>query len=480
MCAAVPKYGYIGGILSYFFYSLPGLIMCLVMGWLMYGYDNNNAPKWFIHAQKGLACSGIAFALQASTRLSSLLDGEKKKPNKKESMQPDNPMFPYILLTIVAIVSMLYRASWLLPVLLVAGAILGVLNFEVTDKLSKRIQKHYLYNILECKEKKFSKLTWKQKLRFIKLFIRTFSESEAREMIRMHEHEAEEKEEEELQPANPFKNYGSLKLGVSLIVLYVVLFAILFASALIVENATTVSNTSTSSLSEFTVTNTTTTSVTERKMNIWTEWLVISSFFYRCGSLIFGGAVVNVFILRDEMVERKWMTSDQFINGYSLTNAAPGPRFNIAAYYGATIASNLMQPNNVTTDAFNNSTSSGTSQEYSSVLRAIAPPIYGIISVIAFNLPGFILLLAVIPLWGSLRSKPIVQKAMNGVNAVCVGYLINNIVIMWISVVGTNVPLAAVALLTFAMVNWIDFWHPAVVFVGAFVTVILGLFLPIA
>ncbi|EFC37382.1 predicted protein [Naegleria gruberi] len=481
----MPKYGFSGGILSYLFFSIPGFIVCLVLGLSMYDYDSSTAPQWFIHAQKGLACSGIAFALQSMSRFSSMLDNEKKKKGQpKKEKKPE--MFPYILLTIVAMVTLLYRKTWLLPVLLVIGAILSILYCEVRDRSKKRIEEFGLFEKIGAKS--YGDLKFRQKLTFFKLFFQSFIPKYARQMREIELLEERKEEEPAEIDANPFAKMASIKLGVFLFILFFILLGCLIGAALIVE-----STSPTVKLSN---------QVEKRKINLWTEWIIMSSFFFKSGSLIFNGAVVNVVIIRDEMIERGWITPEQFINGYSLTNAAPGPRFNLGFYFGSVVAGNLLNSNytsslykDVTNSTisfdeisnnnfigFSNNETLNSSVEESSVspfTKFIIVIIYSMIAGISFHAPGFLLILGIVPLWGSLRSKPIVQKAMNGINAVCVGYLINNIVILWISVVGLSVPLAAVSILGFALVNWIDFWHPLVVFVGAIAAVLIGLIVPI-
>ena len=62
----------------------------------------------------------------------------------------------------------------------------------------------------------------------------------------------------------------------------------------------------------------------------------------RNGSLIFGGGQVLIPLLFTELVEfKEWLTSEEFISGYALVQAVPGPTFSFAAYLGALIMSDL-------------------------------------------------------------------------------------------------------------------------------------------
>ena len=53
-----------------------------------------------------------------------------------------------------------------------------------------------------------------------------------------------------------------------------------------------------------------------------------------------------------------------------------------------------------------------------------SPLINGILATIAIFLPGFLLVLAVLPWWQQLRLYPDVQRAVGGINAAVVGILL--------------------------------------------------------
>lgn len=84
------------------------------------------------------------------------------------------------------------------------------------------------------------------------------------------------------------------------------------------------------------------------------------------------------------------MTKEQFLAGYGLTQAVPGPLFTFASYIGAVL--------NGTTGA--------------------------VIATIAIFLPAFLLVIGVLPFWDSVRKVPAIQGTLLGVNAAVVGILI--------------------------------------------------------
>ncbi len=115
--------------------------------------------------------------------------------------------------------------------------------------------------------------------------------------------------------------------------------------------------------------------------------------FYRSGALVFGGGHVVLPMLEAETVQTGWVTEDAFLAGYGAAQAVPGPLFTFAAYLGAVPQP---EPNGVTG---------------------------AVIALIAIFLPGFLLLIGVLPFWQALRLRPAVQAGMRGANAAVVGIL---------------------------------------------------------
>src|SRR4051794_38259587 len=115
--------------------------------------------------------------------------------------------------------------------------------------------------------------------------------------------------------------------------------------------------------------------------------------FYRSGALVFGGGHVVLPLLRAEVVDPGWVTSDAFLAGYGAAQAVPGPLFTFAAYLGAVVHS---APNGVLGAA---------------------------IALVAIFLPGVLLVYGMLPYWDAFRTRPLTQAAMRGTNAVVVGIL---------------------------------------------------------
>ena len=121
--------------------------------------------------------------------------------------------------------------------------------------------------------------------------------------------------------------------------------------------------------------------------------LAVFDGFYRSGALVFGGGHVVLPMLKAAVIDPGWVSTNDFLVGYGLAQAMPGPLFTVSAYLGAVMS---------------------------------APPnglIGALIAVVAIFLPGLLLLLGVLPVWDRLRTQNKAQAVMLGVNAAVVGLL---------------------------------------------------------
>ena len=119
----------------------------------------------------------------------------------------------------------------------------------------------------------------------------------------------------------------------------------------------------------------------------------LAAAFYRAGSLVFGGGHVVLPLLQQQLVAPGWLDADAFLAGYGAAQAVPGPMFSLAAYLGAAIP----------VDG--------------------APAASAAIAVLSLFLPGFLLLLGVLPYWTRILQRPRAAMAIAGVNAAVVGLL---------------------------------------------------------
>ena len=121
-------------------------------------------------------------------------------------------------------------------------------------------------------------------------------------------------------------------------------------------------------------------------------WLNVVDAFYRSGALVFGGGHVVLPLLEAEVVQSGWVTADEFLAGYGAAQAVPGPLFTFAAYLGA-------------------------------LLPGIPSVIGALLALLAIFVPGFLLLVGVLPFWSQFRQWSSAQALMRGANAAVVGIL---------------------------------------------------------
>jgi len=119
-----------------------------------------------------------------------------------------------------------------------------------------------------------------------------------------------------------------------------------------------------------------------------------ASSFFRSGALVFGGGHVLLPLLQASVVPPGWVGNDTFLAGYGAAQAVPGPLFTFAAYLGT-----VMGP---------------------------APNGWagGLLCLVAVFLPGFLLIVGVMPFWSALAGNRPVRDALRGVNAAVVGLVL--------------------------------------------------------
>lgn len=120
------------------------------------------------------------------------------------------------------------------------------------------------------------------------------------------------------------------------------------------------------------------------------KWIAMIDSFYRAGALVFGGGHVVLPLLKEEFVVTHMISANDFITGYALAQAVPGPLFTFGSYIGTVVDGWLG----------------------------------GIVATLAIFLPAFLLLIGVLPFWEQLQKNRLIRKALKGVSAGVVGILI--------------------------------------------------------
>ncbi|AYA38960.1 chromate efflux transporter [Hymenobacter oligotrophus] len=120
--------------------------------------------------------------------------------------------------------------------------------------------------------------------------------------------------------------------------------------------------------------------------------------FYRNGSLVFGGGQVLAPLLYAEFVEFKgYLSSTEFLSGYGLTQALPGPNFAFSSYIGALAM-----------------------REY-----GIGGQLVGaLVAAAGIFMPGTLLIFFLIRFWDQLKQYRVVKASLEGINAVSAGLVV--------------------------------------------------------
>ena len=127
--------------------------------------------------------------------------------------------------------------------------------------------------------------------------------------------------------------------------------------------------------------------------------------FYRNGSLIFGGGQVLIPLLYTEFVEfKRYLTSQEFLSGYAMVQAVPGPVFSFSAYMGAL-----------------------SMREYGYAGKIIG----ALCAAAGIFLPGTFLIFFVIRFWESLKKYRVVKASLEGIIAASSGMVIAAAVLLF-------------------------------------------------
>ena len=115
--------------------------------------------------------------------------------------------------------------------------------------------------------------------------------------------------------------------------------------------------------------------------------------FYQPGALVFGGGHVVLPMLQSTVVDSGWVNNDAFLAGYGLVQGMPGPLFTLSTYLGALIPGEL------------------------------SPALGALVATAGLFIPGFLLVMGMLPFWSAMTAKPGAANALAGANASVVGIL---------------------------------------------------------
>ncbi|MEM6643448.1 MAG: chromate efflux transporter [Bacteroidota bacterium] len=169
--------------------------------------------------------------------------------------------------------------------------------------------------------------------------------------------------------------------------------------------------------------------------------------FYRNGSLIFGGGQVLVPLLYTEFVEfKKLLSSGEFIHGYGIVQAIPGPTFSFSAYVGALTVNDLGIGGRI---------------------------LGGLLAALGIFLPGTFLIFFVIRFWSQLKKYRAVRASLEGINAVSAGMVIAAAVLIFLpmeqSLINYTITAGTLASLLFT-----KFPTPIIILAGLLLGLLVG------
>lgn len=178
------------------------------------------------------------------------------------------------------------------------------------------------------------------------------------------------------------------------------------------------------------------------------DWLGIRIFenFYRIGSLIFGGGQVLVPFMYTEFVEfKQYLTSEEFLSGFALVQAVPGPVFSFASYVGSI-----------------------SMKEYGMFGQMMG----GFMAALGIFLPGTFLIFFVIRFWEELKKFRIVKASLDGVNAASSGMILAAVVLLFQPLMGDYLNYA-IMIGTFALMFTKKIPTPYLILAGLILGVVL-------
>ncbi|MDB4904675.1 MAG: chromate transporter [Mucilaginibacter sp.] len=163
--------------------------------------------------------------------------------------------------------------------------------------------------------------------------------------------------------------------------------------------------------------------------------------FYRNGILIFGGGQVLVPLMYTEFVEVKhYLTNSEFLSGYALQQALPGPTFSFTSFLGGISMGNRGG-------------------------RIMGPVIGSLVAVIGVNLPGLILILFIVPFWNDLKKITRIKNSLSGINAVAVGFMATALILL-IRPFALNWMAYLIMVVTFLLLYFTKIKTPVIIIIG--------------
>ncbi|CAN5134458.1 chromate transporter [soil metagenome] len=161
--------------------------------------------------------------------------------------------------------------------------------------------------------------------------------------------------------------------------------------------------------------------------------------FYRNGSLIFGGGQVLVPLLFTEFVEyKRYLSSEEFLSGFALVQAVPGPTFSFTAYIGSL-----------------------SMRQYGIFGEILG----GFTAAFGIFLPGTFLIFFVIRFWGDLKQYRGIKASLEGINATSSG-MVTAAALLLFQPIDSNFLNISIIILTFVLLMFTRLPAPFIIIAG--------------
>ncbi|WP_347160236.1 chromate efflux transporter [Pontibacter chitinilyticus] len=181
--------------------------------------------------------------------------------------------------------------------------------------------------------------------------------------------------------------------------------------------------------------------VTAAVVGAYTSSLPVRLFenFYRNGSLVFGGGQVLVPLMYTEFVNFKhYLTGEEFLSGYAISQALPGPTFSFCSFVGSLSMRQF-----------------GVAGQWLGAL----------VATLGIFLPGTFLIFFVIRFWDELKKYRVVRASLEGISAVSSGMVAAAAIQLYHPVPNTPLNFSLV-IITFCLLLFTRIPAPAIILTG--------------
>ncbi|MFT2010347.1 chromate efflux transporter [Pontibacter sp. 13R65] len=169
--------------------------------------------------------------------------------------------------------------------------------------------------------------------------------------------------------------------------------------------------------------------------------------FYRNGSLVFGGGQVLIPLMYTEFVDfKKYLTAEEFLSGFAMVQALPGPVFAYCSYIGSLAMRGYGIPGQL---------------------------LGSFVATVGIFLPGTFLIFFVIRFWDGLKKFRVVRASLEGVSAVSSGMVVAAAIMLYHPIDNTILNFGLVVT-TFCLLMFTKVPPPVLILTGLIMGFVFG------